>query len=145
MVDAISGPIGSILTMTNYARYILINNIICLLLNIIFNFIFIKIFGIVGVAIATAISIIANNLISIIEVKLLLGIFSYDYKNLIQIISFSLINYVSSIWLIKIINLSNNYLNIIVFSISLYLINLCIVIFINRKVIIEKFSRRKVI
>ncbi len=131
--------------MTNYARYILINNIICLLLNIIFNFIFIKIFGIVGVAIATAISIIANNLISIIEVKLLLGIFSYDYKNLIQIISFSLINYVSSIWLIKIINLSNNYLNIIVFSISLYLINLCIVIFINRKVIIEKFSRRKVI
>lgn len=145
LVDAISGPIGSILTMTNYARYILINNIICLFLNIIFNFIFIKIFGIVGVAIATAISIISNNLISIIEVKLLLGIFSYDYKNLIQIISFSLINYVSSIWLIKIISLNNNYLNIIVFSISLYLINLCIVIFINRKVIIEKFSRKKVI
>ena len=98
LVDAISGPIGSILTMTNYAKYILVNNIISVVLNIILNFIFIKTLGIIGVAIATGISIIANNLISIIEVKLLLGIFSYDYKNLLQIFVFSTGNFILTRW-----------------------------------------------
>lgn len=144
LVDAISGPVGSILTMTNYAKYILINNIICLFLNILLNIIFMKFFGVVGVAIGTAVSIMVSNLISIIEVKLILGIFSYDYKNLIQIISFSIINFVLSIFLKKILNLNSNFLYIILFSMLLYIINFSIIFFMNRKIIVKKLFRKRV-
>lgn len=144
LVDAVSGPIGAILTMTNYAQYILINNIISLILNIIMNFVFIKMFGIFGVAIATGISIITNNLISIIEVKILLGVFSYDYKNLIQIAVSSLGNYILARWLTKMISLSNNYLYVIVFSSAVYLINLFIIFFIYRKLLSERFLSEEV-
>lgn len=42
LIDAISGPIGSILTMTKYAKYILYNNILSLILNLVLNYILIK-------------------------------------------------------------------------------------------------------
>lgn len=144
LVDAVSGPIGAILTMTNYANYVFINNIISLTLSIILNFVFIKMFGIVGVAVATGISIIANNLISIIEVKILLGIFSYDYKNLIQIVGCSIGNYILARWLTEIMIISNNYLYVIVFSSTLYLINLFIIFLIYRKYFVERFLSKKV-
>lgn len=123
LVDAVSGPIGAILTMTNYAKYILINNIISLTLNIVLNFIFIKMFGIVGVAIGTGISIIANNLISVIEVKVLLGIFSYDYKNLIQVVMLSAFNLIICQILIKTLMIQNLYLYLLAFGGLVYIAN----------------------
>lgn len=143
LVDAVSGPIGSILTMTKYAKYILINNIISLVLNVVLNFIFIKMYGIVGVAIGTGISVIVNNLISIIEVKLLLGIFSYDYKNVVQIVTFSIGNFLWGSWLIRIININNNYIYIIVFGMMIYIINLLIIFFINKQIIVDVLMRKK--
>ncbi|MDV3425923.1 MAG: oligosaccharide flippase family protein, partial [Bacillota bacterium] len=86
LIDSISGPIGSILNMTKYAKFTLLNNIIAVLLNVILNFIFIEKYGLAGAAVGTGIAIIANNLIAIAEVKLLLGIFSYDYKYVIEFI-----------------------------------------------------------
>lgn len=123
LVDAISGPIGSILTMTKYAKYILYNNIFSLILNIGLNYILIKEYGVVGVAIGTGVSIIANNIISIIEVKFLLGIFSYDYKNIYQIIILSFINYMFCLMLSKVFEVQNLYVYIIIFGCGIYLMN----------------------
>lgn len=142
LIDAISGPIGSILTMTKYAKLALYNNIVSLLINITLNLVLIGRFGIVGVAIATGISIVANNLISIIQVKLLLGIFSYDYKNLTQILSIGAINYLLGLILIELISTQNFYIRIIVFGVMLYILNLMILIIIQRKNIYKILARR---
>ena len=141
LIDAISGPIGSILTMTKYAKYVLLNNIISLALNIVLNYIFIMKFGIVGVAIGTGISIIVNNLLSIIEVKILLGIFSYDYKNIIQIIVFSFINFMIGIHLKKWLYFDNIYFYIITFTVVLYIINFLAILSIHRQEVIQTLKK----
>ena len=143
LIDAVSGPIGSILTMTKYAKFALYNNIASLLINITLNLVLISRFGIVGVAIATGISIIANNLISIIEVKLLLGIFSYDYRNLIQILSMGTLNYLLGLILIDMISTDNMYFRIIIFGTIIYGLNLIILAFTQRKHIHKILDRRK--
>ena len=142
LIDAISGPIGSILTMTKYAKLALYNNLASLLINITLNFILISRFGIVGVAIATGISIIANNLISIIQVKLLLGIFSYDYRNLIQILSMGVVNYLLGVILIDAITFENIYIRIIIFGIAMYSLNLFVLAVNHRKNIRNILDRR---
>lgn len=142
LIDAISGPIGSILTMTKYAKLALYNNLASLLINITLNLILISRFGIVGVAIATGISIIANNLISIIQVKMLLGIFSYDYRNLIQILSMGVVNYLLSMILIDAITFENIYIRIIIFGIAMYSLNLFVLAVNHRKNIRNILDRR---
>lgn len=142
LIDAISGPIGSILTMTKYAKFALYNNIASVLINITLNLVLIGRYGIIGVAFATGISIIANNLISIIEVKLLLGIFSYDYRNLIQILSMVIFNYLLSVILIDIISFDNIYIRIIIFGIIIYGLNLIVLAITQRKNIQNILSRR---
>ena len=142
LIDAISGPIGSILTMTKYAKLALYNNLTSLLINITLNFILISRFGIVGIAIATGISIIANNLISIIQVKLLLGIFSYDYRNLIQILSMGVVNYLLGVILIDAITFENIYIRIIIFGIAMYSLNLFVLAVNHRKNIRNILDRR---
>ena len=142
LIDAISGPIGSILTMTKYAKLALYNNLASLLINITLNFILISRFGIVGVAIATGISIIANNLISIIQVKMLLGIFSYDYRNLIQILSMGVVNYLLGVILIDAITFENIYIRIIIFGIAMYSLNLFVLAVNHRKNIRNILDRR---
>lgn len=142
LIDAISGPIGSILTMTKYAKLALYNNLASLLINITLNFILISRFGIVGVAIATGISIIANNLISIIQVKLLLGIFSYDYRNVIQILSMGVFNYLLGVILIDTITFENIYAQIITFGIVMYTLNLFVLSVNHRKNIRNILDRR---
>jgi len=133
LIDAISGPIGSILTMTKYAKYVLINNIIALTLNVVLNFIFIKMFGIIGVAIGTGISIVANNLISILQVKVLLGIFSYDYKNIAQIFVLLIFNYILCQLFTKFLFIENTYLYLVVFAGLMYLFNGLILAFNYKK------------
>ena len=142
LIDAISGPIGSILTMTKYAKLALYNNLTSLLINITLNFILISRFGIVGVAIATGISIIANNLISIIQVKLLLGIFSYDYRNLIQILLMGVVNYLLGIILKDVVTFENIYARIITFGIVMYTLNLFVLTVNHRKNIRNILDRR---
>jgi len=143
LVDAVSGPIGSILTMTNYAKYILVNTIISLTVNIILNYILISKYGIIGVAIGTGLSIILNNLLSIIEVKLLLNIFSYDYTNIIQIGFFSIMNYFLSKYLSHIIRIDNNIIFIILFGMTLYAVNVVFIAFFERKKLLVLLNRKR--
>lgn len=78
--DSLSGPIGSVLTMTKYQNMTLINTLICMCINILLNFILIAKYGILGVAISTTVSIIINNTISIIANKILLNNSPYKLK-----------------------------------------------------------------
>ncbi|MHC5268661.1 flippase [Enterococcus sp. LJL98] len=133
LVDAISGPIGSILTMTNYAKFILYNSIASLVVNVILNYLLIGKYGIVGVAVATGVSIILNNILSILEVKILLGIFSYDFKNVLQIILLSIVNWGIGGGLSKVINIDSHILQIIVYGVLIYLINMIIITYVYRK------------
>lgn len=80
VIDTISGPIGAVLIMTKYAKNVLYNNIISLIVNIILNILLYTQFGIVGVAISTAISTILNNSLAIYQSKKYLGVFSYNAK-----------------------------------------------------------------
>jgi O-antigen/teichoic acid export membrane protein len=137
LIDAISGPIGSILTMTKHAKFILVNNVVSLLLNVVISLLLIDRLGIVGIAIGTGASLIFNNLISIIEVKILLGIFSYDYRNILQISTLAVFNYAVCFLLNATLKINNNYLFLIVYGGILYLLNGAIFMVINGKAIIR--------
>lgn len=132
LIDAVAGPIGSVLTMTKYAKYILFNNIISLTLNLILNYLLVKSYGIVGVAVATGISVIVNNLLSIIEVKLLLGIFSYNKSNVYQVIGLFIFNMLACWSIDHVLSIENNYLNIILFGLVLYTAN-GIILYISKR------------
>lgn len=145
LFDAISGPIGSILTMTKYARFVLMNNTLALLLNLVLNYYFIREFGVIGAAYGTGICIIVNNLLAIIEVKVLLGIFSYDKTNILQIISLSIYNYLICKYLRPIIVIENNLLFIIIFVTAVYIANILLLIILYRKqinAILQKLTKR---
>ena len=109
--------------MTSYAKYALYNNMASLIVNILLNLVFIRQFGIVGVALATGISIILNNLISIIEVKILLNVFAYDIRYLAQITFFGVANFALGFILNQWLSVRNTYLHIMIFGAIVYLIN----------------------
>lgn len=138
LIDAISGPIGSILTMTKYAKLSLYNNLIALITNITLNFLFIDRFGIIGVALATGISVILNNLLSILQVKLILGIYSYDLSTIYQIILLGSISVVTSICLTEIKFIDNLYLELIFFGIVIYITNAILFFVFERNKILKK-------
>lgn len=144
LIDAISGPIASILTMSNYAKYVLINNIISLIINIVLNYFFIKAYGVVGVALGTGFSIVISNIISIVEVKMLLNIFAYDIRNLIQIILFSLLSFVLGSWLNEILIIRNIYVYIVIFSGILYFVNIGVILLLKIKVIKKMIKNSRI-
>lgn len=82
LIDSTSGPIGAVLTMTKYQKITLYNSVFCLILNIILDILLIKNYGLIGVALATTISLIVNNLISILCNKIYLNNFPYNMKNI---------------------------------------------------------------
>jgi len=67
-----------ILLMTGYEKYALFNQGALAIINIALAIPFAKRFGISGVALATAISVVAINLISLLEVRLIHGFSPYD-------------------------------------------------------------------
>lgn len=138
LFDAVAGPIGSILTMTRYEKYALINNIIAVVLSFILNLIFINKYGLIGAAMGTAISTIVSNLLSIIQVKILLNIFPYDFNNFKQIIFSFLINLVICKALIKLLAINNVFIYVILFGIIIYFCNALIILSIYRKDILNR-------
>ncbi len=120
LFDCISGPIGSILNMTKYVKTSLYINIFTLILNIVISTLLLFKYGIIGVAIGTAMSIVTRNFISIVYVKRKMMIFSYDSKFLLYftwILSTSLIvSYLFN----QIDFFSNKYLNLLSFLLIIY-------------------------
>lgn len=84
LIDTSSGPIGAVLTMTKYQKITLYNSIFSLILNIFMSLFLVGKYGLIGVALSTTISIMINNLISIICNKLLLNIMPYKINILLK-------------------------------------------------------------
>jgi O-antigen/teichoic acid export membrane protein len=73
IVNAIVGPIGFILNMTGRQKLNLINSILIAASNIVLNIILIPRYGIIGVALATTLSVSSINIIRVLEVRVLYG------------------------------------------------------------------------
>ncbi|WP_154402597.1 oligosaccharide flippase family protein [Nocardioides speluncae] len=74
LVNAISGPCGTLLNMAGRVRLNLVNNIVVLVLNIVLNLLLIPPYGIVGAAIAWTAALAVVNLARLVQVRLVLGI-----------------------------------------------------------------------
>ena len=107
LFDAISGPVGAILTMTNYSKHYLLNNVLTLIINIILNFIFVRWWGVDGIALGTLISVIFNNLISCFQINKLLKIKVFHIKLIIIIFIVTIANSLIVVFLNKILNNCN--------------------------------------
>ncbi|MEH7226711.1 polysaccharide biosynthesis C-terminal domain-containing protein, partial [Bacillus sp. JJ1566] len=69
LINAYSGPVSLILTMTGYYKPLTIILLIGLIINLLLNLLLLKFFGIEGAAIATAVSKVFNSLALIIYIK----------------------------------------------------------------------------
>jgi O-antigen/teichoic acid export membrane protein len=81
--DSLTGPVGALLNMTDYAKYNLVDTIILAVVDISLNLLLVPRMGAVGAAIATAVSLVSINLINIVQNKILLKVFPYDRNNLL--------------------------------------------------------------
>ena len=104
MFDALSGPAGALLNMTKYAKYNLINMFMLLVINVILNYIFIHMWGPEGAALATSLSMILINIVNIIQNKILLKVFPYDWGNIYLILSGVVVYFIDK-WLYSMIDI----------------------------------------
>ncbi|MBL7156548.1 MAG: flippase [Candidatus Omnitrophica bacterium] len=108
LLKASLGPVPFMLQMSGHPNLILINNAIMAVLNIILNALLIPIFGILGAAFATGISLSLCALLGLIEVYSLLKIhpWNMDYSRLIiplcaALVTFALIRNITACWFLK--------------------------------------------
>jgi len=87
LVNAGTGSVGVVITMSGRQNLMMYNTVGVCLLNILSNYFLIPSYGIVGAAFASAISMIAFNLLMLLEVYLLLHMYPYDRKFLKSTIS----------------------------------------------------------
>ncbi len=87
LVNASTGGVGFALMMSGRERLEFLNTLLIAVSNIILNILLIPRYGIIGAAIATGFSIIIINILRLVEVKKMLGIFPYDNRYLKGILS----------------------------------------------------------
>lgn len=78
LINAISGPCGTLLNMAGRVRLNLVNNVAVLILNIALNLLLIPPYGIVGAAIAWTVALAVVNLARLVQVQLVLGIHPFS-------------------------------------------------------------------
>jgi O-antigen/teichoic acid export membrane protein len=78
-VNTLCGPVSLTLSMAGYSRLFLINNTAVLILNILLDWQMIPRWGVLGAALGSAISLVVWSLIHLLEVRFLLGIWSYSH------------------------------------------------------------------
>jgi O-antigen/teichoic acid export membrane protein len=71
------GTVGTMLVMSGHQRYNAANIIIVTAMNVVLNLLLIPRYGLLGAAVATAVSVSAIDTVGLIEVRLLLGIHPY--------------------------------------------------------------------
>jgi O-antigen/teichoic acid export membrane protein len=77
-INTAVGPTGFLLIMTDHERLQLVNSVIAAVLNLILNVVLIQMYGIIGAAAATAVSLALLNLLRLVEVWYLLGFLPYS-------------------------------------------------------------------
>ena len=138
--DAIIGPVGALLNMTKYSKIGLYNSLILLIGTIIFSFIFIPKWGLVGAALAAALSNILIKILNAYQNKRLFNIFPYGKIHLILIVSgipiFYFFSYIKSMFSIGTLE------NILFMAILIYLIYIILTVLICKEIkrIIKKIG-----
>ena len=100
--NAATGPTGVLLTMTGKQKWELANSLVMVAFNFLLNLVLIPRMGILGAAIATAISIATINAIKLIQVYLLFGLQAYNLKYLKGVVAIAgagLVAYLLRGWL----------------------------------------------
>jgi len=87
LINAGVGSTGFMLSMSGHQKKELKNLLLLLGLNIVLNIVFIKIFGLIGAAIATAVSISAINCLKLSQIYRLFKIHPFSFKNIKKIIA----------------------------------------------------------
>ena len=82
IVNAATGSAGVMLGMTGHVRWRLLNAALTAGINVSLNLLLIPAWGIAGSAAATATALITINLLQIVEVRLVLGFWGYDPREL---------------------------------------------------------------
>ncbi|HUQ65646.1 MAG TPA: oligosaccharide flippase family protein [Flavitalea sp.] len=82
-ISFFTGPNSSLLINGKNGRVDLINLIVVLLLTTILMVIFYRLFGLIGVAIATTTGLTVINIVRVIEVKFFYKILTFEYQNLL--------------------------------------------------------------
>ena len=80
LANTLSGPTGQLLIMTGKQKWEMINSIVMVVLNFCMNLFLIPRMGVIGAAIATAISIFLINLAKLAEVYIIFKIHPYSLK-----------------------------------------------------------------
>ncbi|HYY09723.1 MAG TPA: flippase, partial [Kineosporiaceae bacterium] len=78
LVNAATGPCGSLLVMSGANRTNMIDNIAALVLNVVLNLALIPPYGIVGAGVAWGLSLGVINLVKLVQVRNLLGFVPFD-------------------------------------------------------------------
>jgi O-antigen/teichoic acid export membrane protein len=76
-VDAIAGPAGAVLKMTNHSRLSFLINIVLLVIYVGLSIVLTRHYGVIGAAIAKTFVIVLGNITNMIANHLLIGIFPY--------------------------------------------------------------------
>jgi O-antigen/teichoic acid export membrane protein len=87
LINLSTGSVGTMLIMTGRTVLPLINSIVAFILNVIFNYVLIPKYGIVGAAYATSISLTIFNLLRLIEVVILFRMHPYSLSYIKPIIA----------------------------------------------------------
>jgi O-antigen/teichoic acid export membrane protein len=136
--DALAGPVGALLNMTEYAKYNLINMILLLIMNIILNLLLIPKYGVNGAAIATSISLVTINSVNIIENRILLKVFPYK-KDTFFFLAFSAMIYGIDKNLYNVINI-NIFMKMVIFIIINYIVMITLYLSILKPNLTEMYS-----
>ena len=86
-IMAVRGPTVALLIMSGKQKLELLNTLALMSLNIVLNFWFIRLWGLIGAAIATATSIGLLSIVRLLEVKSLLGMQPYNHKYIKPLLS----------------------------------------------------------
>lgn len=80
LVNAAAGPVGVVLTMTGKQDIMMYNTVGVCILNIILNYILIHLYGLVGAAVASCISVVIFNIAMLLEVYFFLRMHPFGLK-----------------------------------------------------------------
>ena len=102
LVNAATGPTGTLLTMTGKQKWEVANTISMVAFNFLLNLVLIPAMGLIGAAIATAVSIATINGLKLVQVYMLFGFRAYNLKCLKGVFTIGvagLIGYLVRSWL----------------------------------------------
>lgn len=85
-VNAVTGPVGFLLSMTEYERLEMWNNALAAVVNVALNFLFVPLFGLLGAAVATTVTLVLLNFGRVAEIRVVHGYWTFSSRHLRSLI-----------------------------------------------------------